>query len=678
MSESVGTEPRSSPGVATRIKQTLLGAPRNLRDPSLKHHISLAAFLAWVGLGADGLSSSAYGPEEAFRALDDHIHLAIFLALATAFTVAVISYCYSRIIEQFPHGGGGYMVATTLLGPRAGVVSGAALLVDYVLTITVSIASGGDAVFSLLPSAWQPYKLTAEYAAIVVLILLNLRGVKESVTVLIPIFLTFVVLHAALIFGTLAWHIGELPAITGQITHGVRNDVATLGWIGLLVLMVRAYSFGAGTYTGIEAVSNGVAILREPRVETGKRTMLYMAVSLAITAAGLLVCYMLLAVKPVAGQTLNAVLVRTVCGAWRPGGVPLGPLLVFLTVGSEAVLLLVAAQTGFIDGPRVMANMARDSWLPRRFAALSDRLTTQNGIVLIGIAAMAILTYTRGHIGLLVVMYSINVFITFSMSELGMVRYWSRRFRVQRRSAGRDLAIHSTGLLLCSSILVIMLVEKFTAGGWVTGMVTLALILVCVAIRKHYDTVSSLIRDVDRTFANLPNLLRSANPAGAPDPAKPTAVILVGGYGGLGLHILMNVLRLFPESFHNVIFMSVGVVDSSFFSGDEGVTGVEERTRAALQQYVDVARRMGKAADLAYRLGTDVVEEAATLCAELSKTYSRCVFFAGTLAFDRAHWYDRILHNETAYAIQRRLKFDGLAMVIVPLLLRQATKPSAA
>src|SRR6267154_2323886 len=145
-----------------RVRRAVLGGPKNLQDPHLFHSISLAAFLAWVGLGADGLSSSAYGPEEAFRALGSHTYLAVLLAGATAVTVFIISYAYSRIIEQFPHGGGGYVVATQLLGKPFGVVSGCALLVDYVLTITVSIASGGDAVFSLLPQTYHHYKLPVE------------------------------------------------------------------------------------------------------------------------------------------------------------------------------------------------------------------------------------------------------------------------------------------------------------------------------------------------------------------------------------------------------------------------------------------------------------------------------------------------------------------------------------
>src|SRR6266571_3487595 len=181
-----------------KFKRVLLGGPKDIEDPQLFHTLSLAAFLAWVGLGADGLSSSSYGPEEAFKNLGDHRYLAIFLALATGITVLVISAAYTKIIEHFPFGGGGYVVTARLLGPRAGVVSGAALLIDYVLTCTTSVAAGGEAVFSNFPQTWHVWKLPMELVVIGFLTVLNLRGVKESIRILMPIFLAFLATHVIL------------------------------------------------------------------------------------------------------------------------------------------------------------------------------------------------------------------------------------------------------------------------------------------------------------------------------------------------------------------------------------------------------------------------------------------------------------------------------------------------
>src|SRR5206468_4523922 len=204
-----------------KLIRALLGGPKDILDPQLFQHIALAAFLAWVGLGADGLSSSAYGPEEAFKNLGQHQYLAVFLAIATGFTVLVISAAYTKIIEHFPFGGGGYIVTARLIGPRAGVVSGAALLIDYVLTCTTSVAAGGEAIFSNFPPHLHHLKLPIELGAIFALTILNLRGVKESISVLMPIFLTFLVTHAILITGSIGFHLGRADEVARSVSNGL-------------------------------------------------------------------------------------------------------------------------------------------------------------------------------------------------------------------------------------------------------------------------------------------------------------------------------------------------------------------------------------------------------------------------------------------------------------------------
>ena len=411
--------PAEKPPLHHRAKRFLFGKPRDLGDRSLFKHLSLLPFLAWVGLGADGLSSSSYGPMEAFLTLKEHTYLAVGLAALTAATVFIIAAAYSHIIEDFPHGGGGYLVATKLLGPRWGVLSGSALLIDYVLTITVSIAAAGDALFSFLPAGWHQGKMGFEIFCIVGLMTLNIRGVKESVKVLLPIFLLFLGTHVVVLVGGIFGRAAAIADTARTAADGFHAGLAAPGFgIGAMALLfLHAYSLGGGTYTGIEAVSNGMPIMQEPRVKNGKRTMLYMAMSLAVTAGGLLVCYLLWDVSAVEGKTLNAVLVEKLVA-----GIPFGGAFVIATLFSEGGLLVVAAQAGFIDGPRVLANMAVDSWAPHRFAALSERLTTHNGIMLMGVAALAALLYTGGDVVKLVVMYSINVFLTFSLSMFGMAR----------------------------------------------------------------------------------------------------------------------------------------------------------------------------------------------------------------------------------------------------------------
>src|SRR3954465_10511331 len=318
------TEPEPPLTAWQRFKRVLLGGPKNIRDPHLFEHISLAAFLAWVGLGADGLSSSAYGPEEAFKNLGSHQYLAGFLAIATGVTVLVISAAYTKIIEHFPFGGGGYAVTSKLLGPNAGVVSGAALLIDYVLTTTTSVAAGGEAVFSFFPREWHSWKMPVEFVVLVLLTILNLRGVKESIQFLMPVFLTFLVTHALLITGSIGLHVGRIDDVVRSIDTGLHTDISTMGLLALALLFLRAYSLGAGTYTGIEAVSNGLSIMREPRVATGKRTMVYMSTSLAITAGGIIPRLPPLRGHPHQGKTQHYTLAEMLAGGVHLGPLPLG------------------------------------------------------------------------------------------------------------------------------------------------------------------------------------------------------------------------------------------------------------------------------------------------------------------------------------------------------------------
>lgn len=649
-----------------RVRRTLLGAPRDVADTSHLHKMTLIAFLAWVGLGADGLSSSAYGPEEAFLALGRHTYLAVGLALATALTVLIISASYSVIIEQFPTGGGGYVVASHLLGPRVGVVSGCALVVDYVLTITVSIASGGNAIFSFLPPAWAFWKLPVEFVVILLLIGLNLRGVKESVQALLPVFLVFLATHALLIGWAIVSHLHKIPEVTHQLHAGYTSGLSTLGLAGMALLLLRAYALGGGTYTGIEAVSNGLQIMREPRVATGKRTMVYMAVSLALTAGGILVGYLLLDVHHMPGKTMNAVLSEAIFGGWHLGALPVGYWLVLITLISEGLLLVVAAQAGFIDGPRVMANLAVDSYLPHRFAALSEQLSMQNGVLLMGLAALGMLLYTLGNVQTLVYMYSINVFLTFSLSQLAMTRFWKQRKDDPKRV--QHLAIHLVALVLCAGILVVTLIERFTHGGWVTVLLTSLFVGLCYAIRGHYRRANEGLKQLDDVLDSLPST-GEARPKNL-DPKLPTAVLLVSSFNGFGVHTLLSILRYFPGLYKQFIFVSVAVVDSGSFKGKEEIEALQHHTAEDLEKYVEKTRRMGFAADMVWDVGIEVVSKASDLCQQIAKLYPKATIFTGKLVFREERFYYGFLHSETARAIQRRLQWVGVPMVVLPIRAR--------
>ena len=653
-----------------RLKTVLIGKSRDLSDQGIFHKLSLIAFFAWVGLGADGLSSSCYGPEEAFKALNGHIYLSLLVAAASVVTVFVISASYSQIIELFPTGGGGYLVASKLLSPMAGVVSGSALLIDYVLTITLSVASGADALFSLLPAASLHYKLTVEIGGVCLLTLLNLRGAKEAVLPWVPVFITFVITHAFVIGYALCTHLANFGEFWQHASTDMAATHSQLGWLGMILLVLRAYSMGAGTYTGIEAVSNGLPILREPRVQTGKRTMRYMAVSLSLTVAGLLVAYLLFRVTPQEGKTLNAVLFEQLTGSWPHG---LALTFILLTLASEAALLFVAAQTGFLDGPRVLANMALDRWFPTRFATLSDRFVTYNGILLMGGCSLILMAASRGSVDFLVVLYSINVFITFSLSQLGMVRHWWAK-REEVADWKLKISVNGVGFVLTTSILFTLSVVKFFEGGWITLVVTGVLVAVAVLIKRHYNQTSLDLRrldelaavvDMDKADTGRPAM--DSQPPPELDPKAKTAVVLVNGFNGLGLHTLFAVLRMFPGVFRNFVFVQVGVVDAGNFKGADEVENLKRHIQSGNQRYVDYLRSRGLSAESVAAVGIDVVQKASELAPAILQRFPNAIFFGGQLVFRHETFFTRFLHNYAVFSLQRRFYQQGLPLLILPI-----------
>jgi amino acid transporter len=652
-----------------RLKTAVLGGKHDIHDTSIFHKLSLIAFFAWIGLGADGLSSSCYGPEEAFIALQGHTHLSVFIALMTAATIFIIAASYSQIIELFPTGGGGYLVASKLLSPAAGMVSGSALLIDYVLTITISVASGADALFSFLPAAWLPYKLSFAMFGVLVLTVMNMRGVKESVLPLVPVFLTFVITHAFIIGYAIVVNAGNFGEVVSSTRTDMAKTQAELGLGGMIFLLLRAYSMGAGTYTGIEAVSNGLPILREPKVRTGKRTMHYMAISLAVVVMGLMVAYVLYKVAPVEGKTLNAVLFDRMTNDWGRSGV----VFVFITLLSEAVLLFVAAQTGFLDGPRVLSNMALDRWFPSKFAMLSDRLVAQKGILLMGGAALVTMVLTGGSVKYLVVLYSINVFLTFFLSQLGMVRHW---WQVRGEEHWKKkLFINGVGMTLTFFILLSVTVLKFHDGGWITVLLTGSLVGMALLSRRHYRNTFNMLHRLDElvtvaesTCPINPEKTRLEQERNVKyDPQDKTAVLLVNGFNGLGLHTLFSVIRLFGGTFKNFVFIQVGVVDAGNFKGAEEVARMKEQVKQELDRYVHYMRCHGYYASAYSSFGTDVVDEVEHIMPEVLERFPNAILFGGQLVFPKANIFSNIFHNYTIFAVQRRFYSQGIPLVVLPI-----------
>jgi hypothetical protein len=497
---------------------------------------------------------------------------------------------------------------------------------------------------------------------------------RESIRILAPIFIGFVVTHFALIAYGIASHGSLSNEIAGTIdeTHELAN---TAGWFFVVAIFLRAYSLGGGTYTGIEAVSNNVNTLKEPRVRTGQWTMFLMALSLSLTAAGIILLYLLWDVAPSeAGATLNAVVFGDIIDSLGFHGATSHA---FLTVVLffEGALLFVAANTGFLGGPAVLANMAVDRWVPNQFSTLSSRLVTRNGIVLMGAAALAILVWTEGYVRLLVVLYTVNVFITFTLSLLGLTFYWWRQRR-DVEEARRRLLLSGLALMITAAILAVIVVERFLQGGIVTLAITSVVVMIGLLIRHHYAGVRKLTEQFEREHRWRVHEL--ASPPCAADPARPTAVFLVSANRGVGLHTVERVERLFPGHFGNFVFASVGTVDSESYGSEQSLRTLQYETRATLDALVNFAQYQGKAACWYDAYGSDRLAELERLSLEIRAKFPNSVFFAGRLVFAKERPWTRWLHSQTPLAIQRILNEHGIELVILPVTLREPGVPAGA
>jgi amino acid transporter len=644
----------------------VLGSRRNPLDPTVRQRTRLAVLLAWAGLGANGFSAACYGPEKAFVALGGHTELGPLLALIMVVSVVVIALAYSQMFELFPNGGGSYRVTSQLLGPQFGLVSGAALLIDYVLAISVSLASGTDAMFSVLSLNAQSYKLPVELALTILLTGLNLRGLHVAIWFLLPVAFAFVFVHALLIISGVG---AMAPQLSGHVTEafsGFAQLSQTTNWAFVVALLVRAYALGGSTFSGVEAISNNVNLLAEPRLKTGRLTMVCVAVTLAFIAGGFMLLYCLWHIQPLPGQTLNA----ATFGAMLPGlglAGSTGRAVMFLTLALEAAILLVAANSVFIFAPSLLANMAADSWLPHQFRNLSVLLVRQNGVTFIGGCALAILAWTRGDLGLLVVFYSINVFLSLALAKVGLTRYW---WSERRKSAKwwRRMLIAALGFCVAAGILIVTLTEKFFEGGWATLSLTLLVIGGCIVIRRHYDWITERRREVDQLFALPQTELDTIRPIETRAEGG-TAVLLATDHWGPAIHTLLWIQRLFPGQFRNIIVVSVVEVDASAMGAVETLARLTFVRDAAMTQLEGFCAKCGLTATRVVGFGTDPAKELERLLRQTVANVPGCVCFANKLILPPRRRLGEWLHNQTALGLQRRLHAQGIPLMVLPLRL---------
>ena len=392
--------------------------------------------------------------------------------------------------------------------------------------------------------------------------------------------------------------------------------------------------------------------------------MRLMAISLAFMAAGLMIAYVLYNVAHEPGKTLNATLFENITKSWGT----FGTYFVIATLISEAGLLFVAAQTGFIDGPRVLANMALDRWVPTKFATLSDRFVTQNGILIMGVSALIMVSLTQGSVEHLVVLYSIAVFITFILSQAGMVRHWWEA-KTKVKDWKRRLIINGVGLLMTIVILISVIVVKFTEGGWVTLLIIGAFAGVVLIIRRHYDYVSGLIRELNAKIINSPesiHIIKNDTP-GKVSLEDKTAVLLVNGFNGLGMRALSSIFELFGGIYKNFVFIQIGVIDAGVFKGVDEIKELQAMVTKDIDEYVKLVSSYGYYAESFTSIGTDVVAEITKLAPDILEKFPNAVFFGGQIVIPNESILSRWLHNYTVFASQKKLYAECIPFVVLPI-----------
>lgn len=506
MSPAVTEEGRDPSDVTTPIaKRILLGDPltsEQLDDQALPKRRALPIF------ASDALSSVAYAPQELVMILA--LGGTAFLAFAPGVAAAVVALLivvvlsYRQLIKAYPSGGGDYEVARTNLGERSGVVVASALLVDYILTVAVSIASGVDNIISALPGL-DPWRVELAVGFVVVLIVVNLRGVREASTAFaIPTYIFIGSVAVMIVTGIIRWMLGDTPVASSA---GFDVEAESLTQAATILLVLRAFSSGCSALTGVEAVSNGVPAFRAPKVRNAQSTLVTMGAIAILLFSGLTLLALVTGVHYAENpchligfdceSTPQPSLMAQIAAATFGGG----SLLFFVVQAATACVLLLAANTAFNGFPLLGAVLARDGYAPKSLNTRGDRLVFSNGMIILGAAAIVVLVVFQARLTTLIQLYIIGVFVSFSIGQVGMVKHWRRELRLlpsrmqaERRAAVVGLLINALGAAATVSVLVIVTVTKFTHGAWLVFLAIPVLSVLMIGVHRYY-------RDVEHEIA---------------------------------------------------------------------------------------------------------------------------------------------------------------------------------
>jgi amino acid transporter len=630
--------------LSTVARRLVLGRP--FRSDKLSHTL-LPKRIALPVFASDALSSVAYAPEEIFLVLSvaglTAITMAPWIGLAVSVVMLIVIASYRQNVHAYPSGGGDYEVVTTNLGHTAGLTVASALLVDYVLTVAVSMSSAMSNIGSAIPFISQ-HKVLFAVVAILLLASVNLRGIRESGTAFaIPTYAFMIGIYIMLGWGLFQIYVLGTPLraeSAGFEMHSEHGDV--LGF-ALVFLVARAFSSGSAALTGVEAISNGVPAFRKPKSRNAATTLLllgvisvtlFMGIIMLSKATGVQVAerpheQLVGAPADYHQKTLIAQLADAVFHDF--------PVALYLIAGVTALILVLAANTAFNGFPVLASILAQDRFLPRQLHTRGDRLAFSNGILFLAFAAIAFVVAFRAQVTTLIQLYIVGVFVSFTLSQIGMVRHWTRLLRTEtdsavRRKMMRSRVINTIGFICTGSVLVVVVVTKFLVGAWIAILAMSALFGIMKLIRKHYDTVA---RELEEQAAEDRDIVL---------PSRNHAIVLVSKMHLPTLRALAYARATRPDA-----------LEAITVSVDDG------ETRELVHKWEDSDITVPlKVIASPYREITRPVLE---YVKRISKESPRTVVTVFIPEYVVGHWWEQVLHNQSALRLKGRLLFMPNVMV---------------
>ena len=598
--------------MANSLKRIILGQP--LATAAEKHE-RLGKIAGLAVFASDALSSVAYGTEEVLLVLvtagSAALALSFPIMMGIAILVAIVAASYWQTIHAYPSGGGSYIVAKDNLGTLPGLIAGASLLIDYVLTVAVSTASGVAAVTSAFPVLF-PWRVALCVLCVTLVTIANLRGVRESGRLFTVPTYWFIGSMGLLIFAglyrVLTGTVQPLPAEEVHVTHSIT-----------LFLILRAFSSGCATLTGIEAVSNGIPAFRPPEPRNASATLTWMAAILATTSLGIAYLAHVYRVVPRESETVVSMLARSALGQ---------NLLYYNVQAATAMVLFLAVNTSFADFPRLSSILARDGFMPRQMANRGDKLVFSNGIIILAGVSILLLVAFHGETHALIPLYAVGVFLSFTLSQAGMVRHWLK----EERPAPHHIVLNGLGALTTGIVTLVIAISKFALGAWMVIVLIPLLVLGLLRVRRHYEEVAQRL---------------SLEGAGRPRIGKNPVVVLVAGIHKGVVEALEYAKSISP----NVTALTVDLDPTQTtklrlrwaeWEPDVPLVVLESPYRSILRpllEYIDRMERQGEG-----RYLTVVLPE-----------------------FIPSHWWEHFLHNQTALLVKAALLFrPGKVTVSVP------------